>query len=197
MASYQDYADAAALLWDTAGQYAADQFSRLNHDYFDDTIPPMPIIIAMIPYGVCLAWTARRPGWLTDLPRITLPPELFNGSDRVRGGERRVTDVLLHEMAHASLMLAGHDSRHNARPWCDLITRLTRQLLGKEILAAPVTPRRLPNPDRDTTPEAPRTKVARVPLPGYLTQKELGCWPQTLRPAGYYKGGRRLHVPAA
>src|SRR5690242_20744816 len=49
----------------------------------------------------------------------------------------------------AALMLRGEDPGHNAGLWCRLITDLSPAVLGREITARPVLPRRVPNPDRD------------------------------------------------
>src|SRR2546421_44576 len=68
-------------------------------------------------------------------------------------------------------------------------------LLGREVAAAPVRPRRVPNPARQADPSAPKTIVVRRAADGAMTQAELARWPTTARPAGYYEGGERLQVP--
>jgi len=204
--TYQTYADAAALLWGKAGEFAAAEFARHNREHFAGSLPPMPVIIAMSAYGNCIGLT-RAPSWLAS-PRISLAPEVFNGSadkpagagrsrpGRMRGGPRQVSDVLLHEMIHAALILRGEDPDHNQPPWCRLITELSPGVLGLDISAHPVRTHRVPNPARETDPKAPKTIVRRIPDPGCLSQLALAHWPQSLRPAGWYGSDRPIYVPA-
>ena len=152
-------------------------------------MPPLPIVIGITAYGRCIGLTRGH-----STPRITLASEVFNGSRRQNGGPLSVSDVLIHEMLHAVLMLRGENSDHNAAPWCRMISELTPALAGREVLAAPVGTVRVPHPDRETDPDAPRTKVVRQPKPGYLTQMELATWPHSIRPAGYYDGQRSIPV---
>ena len=199
---HETYARAAALLWGAAGEFAAAEFARLNREHFAGSIRPMPVIIGLTAYGGCIGLTAYA-GWL-EAPRITLAPEIFRGSlerpdgepGRIRGGPRQVSDVLLHELIHAALMLRGEDHSHNAAPWCRLIADLSPAVLGRDISARPVRTRRVPNPERDTDPDAPKTIVRRVPEPGCMPQLALARWPHSLRPDGYYDGDRPIHVPA-
>jgi hypothetical protein len=106
-----------------------------------------------------------------------------------------VSDVVLHEMTHAVLILRGEDPAHNSGPWCWMIRELSPGILGRELAAAPVRPRRVPNPARKSDPAAPKTIVVRRAADGAMTQAELARWPTTARPAGYYEGGERLQVP--
>lgn len=203
--SYEIYANAAALLWGEAGQYAAAEFTRLNRELFAGSIPPMPVIIAMVPYGVCIAATMHGL-WLRS-PRITLTPEIFNGSTdkpagaghtrpgRMRGGPRQVSDTLLHELIHAALILRGENPKHNEPPWCRMITDLSADLIGREINARPVRTHRVPNPARETDPSAPKTIVKRMPEPGAMAQLDLARWPQSVRPADWYESDRPIFVP--
>jgi hypothetical protein len=188
--TYQTYADAAVLLWGKAGEFAATEFTRHNREHFAGSVPPMPIIIAMSAYGNCIGST-HAPSWLAS-PRITLTPEVFNGSadkppggghrrrGRLRGGPRQVSDVRLHEMIHAALILRGEDPGHNEPPWCRLITELSPGVLGHGISAHPVRTHRVPNPARETDPKAPKTIVRRMPDPGCLGQLQLARWPDSL-----------------
>jgi hypothetical protein len=192
VSTYEDYRQAAALLWGEAGDFAAAEFARLNREHFAGSIPPMPIVIGLTAFGRCIGLT--RGGWL-DSPRITLAPELFNGNHRTAGGPRMIADTLIHEMTHAALMLRDEDPEHNGEPWCRLITELSPAVLGREITARPVRPRRVPNPDRDEDQNAPKTIVIRKPEPGTMSQDELARWPQCLRPGGYYLEGKPIPVP--
>lgn len=193
MSTYEDYRQAAALLWGEAGDFAAAEFARLNREHFAGSIPPMPVIIGLTAFGRCIGVT-RGAGWL-DSPRITLAPELFNGNHRTPGGPPMVSDVLIHEMVHAALMLRGEDPQHNSAPWCRVITELSPALLGCEITARPVVPRRVPNPDRAEDQDAPKTVVVRKSEPGAMPQADLAAWPHSQRPGGYYLAGRPIPVP--
>jgi hypothetical protein len=205
--THETYADAAALLWGKAGEFAAAEFARHNCEHFAGSIPPMPIIIAMSAYGHCIGLT-RAPAWLAS-PRISLTPEVFNGSaekfnpltgrtmpGRTRGGPRQVSDVLLHEMIHATLIFRGENPDHNGDPWCKLITELSPDVLGFDINARPVRTHRVPNPARATNPKAPKTIVKRMPDDGCLAQMELARWPHSLRPPGWYDADVPIYVPA-
>ena len=190
MTSYADYRQAAAWLWGEAGEYAADESARLNREFFAGSIPPLPIVIGLTAYGRCIGLTRVH----VIPPRITLASELFNGSLRTQGGPLMVSDTLIHEMLHAFLMLRGENFDHNQAPWCRMITELSPELAGREILAAPVGTVRVPNPGRETNPKAPKTKVARRHLPGYLSQGELARWPHSIRPVGYYRDQKPIPV---
>lgn len=192
MTTHMDYRAAASLLWGPAGEFAVDEFARLNREYFAGSVPPLPIVIGLTAFGRCIGLT--RGGWSAG-PRISLAPEIFTGNDRTPGGTLMVADVLLHEMVHAVLVLRGEDPAHNAAPWCRMITELAPGVLGREATASPVVPRRIPNPARESDPAAPKTIVVRQPLPGQMTQDELAHWPTGGRPAGYYGAGERLQVP--
>jgi hypothetical protein len=187
--TYSEYRQAAVWLWGPAGEFAADEFGRLNREHFAGSITPLPIVIGITAYGACIALTRGH-----ATPRISLASETFNGSGRLRGGPLTVSDALIHEMLHAFLMLRGENPQHNFPPWCRMITELTPGLAGIEVLAEPVGTMRVPNPDRDTDPAAPKTKVVRRPKPGYLTQMGLGRWPHSVRPEGYYKDQRPIPV---
>jgi hypothetical protein len=192
MATYADYRAAAALLWGHAGEWAADEFARLNREHFAGSVPPLPIVIGLTGYGKCLGLTRGEHAghWTAGPPRITLQSQAVND-----GGTLAVSDVLVHEMAHAALMLRGEDHKHNAAPWCALITELSPGVLGREVTAAPWLPRRVPNPDRAADPSAPATVVARQAAAGALPRSALATWPGSLRPAGYAAAGKPLSVP--
>jgi hypothetical protein len=189
MTTYGEYRQAAIWLWGAAGEFAAGEFSRINREHFAGSMPPLPIVIGITAYGRCIGLTRGH-----STPRITLASEIFNGSHRQQGGPLTVSDTLIHEMLHAFLMLRGENSDHNAAPWCRMIAEMSPVLGGREIQAEPVGTMRVPNPDRDTDPTAPRTRVVRRPKPGYLTQDQLARWPHSVRPEGYYDGQKAIPV---
>ena len=193
MATYEDYRQAAELLWGRAGATAADEFARLNYEHFAGSIPPMPLIIGLAPWGRCIGVT-RPAGWLAS-PRIGLTPEVFTGNHRTPGGGRMLADILLHEMIHAALMLRGEDPAHNGKPWCRMLTDLSPAITGQSADFRPVTPRRVPNPARETDPAAPKTIVIRRAVPGQLSRADLAHWPHSVRPSGFYAGDEPIPVP--
>jgi hypothetical protein len=182
-----DYATAASLLWGEAGRYAVAAFARLNHELFNDELPPLPIVLGITAYGHCIGLTRGDGGHVADVPRISLAVGLFN-----KQGVRAVDDTLTHEMVHALLIRRGQSPDHNKAPWCKMITELSPKVLGHDITARPVRPRRVPNPEREHDEKAPKTKVERVVEPGALTRKQLAAWPT--RPTGF-DWGPTIHVP--
>lgn len=189
MMTYDEVRRFVTWTWGRAGEFAADEFSRINREHFAGSVPPLPIVIGIAAYGHCIGLTRGH-----STPRISLASEIFNGSHRQRGGPLTVSDTLIHEMVHAFLMLRGENPSHNAPAWCRMITELSPDLVGHEIIAEPVGTMRVPNPDRETDPKAPKTKVVRRPKPGCLTQEQLASWPHLIRPDGYYDGQKSIPV---
>ncbi|MBJ7605368.1 MAG: hypothetical protein JF885_03520 [Candidatus Dormibacteraeota bacterium] len=160
----EEYRVAAERLWGQAGAFTVDRFIDLNARYFGNSLPPLPIVIGLTAYGKCIGATKSKPA----LPRISI------ASFAYKKGARYVEDIVLHEMLHAQLMLAGLNPDHNASPWCAAITSLSPAVLGRSIKAAPVKLRRTGK------------TVARFVHDGHLRQAELASWPDCLRPEGYY-----------
>jgi hypothetical protein len=165
--AWADYREAAVILWGPAGGFAVDEAERLNRAYFDESLPPLPLVVGLTAYGHCIGATRPDGPWVPDtVPRITLHPMVF------RCGTREVGDVVLHELVHVKLILAGLPSKHNTRTWCAEIERLSPLYLARTIQARPVHPRRI------------KGRSVRQALPGYLSHKELARWPQSCRPPG-------------
>jgi hypothetical protein len=179
MDAYRQYRQAVTLLYGEAGTFLADEFERLNATYFDDELPPMRLVIGLMAYGRCIGLTRHH-----DVPRISIASKLF------AEGLGEVSDTMLHEMVHANLMLKGESPWHNGTPWCGEITRISKTC-GFDIVAKPVHPRRVPNPERNANPRAAKTKVVREPEEGALTRKELGRWPHCLPDPGIHRSDRR------
>jgi hypothetical protein len=178
---YDAYLEAAAVLWGAAGAFAVREFQRLNRWLFAGMLPPLPIVIGLTAYGKCLGLTRSRGAWAAGagaraLPRITLAPEIFQGNHRCPGGQRVVSETLIHEMVHAQLFLNGLDHQHNGRLWCDTIMRLSPQVLGHAIVAAPDTVRRIDGVAR------------RLARDGALPRRVIASWPHTLRPTDWDPG---------
>jgi hypothetical protein len=106
-----------------------------------------------------------------------------------------VGDVLLHEMVDTVLMLRGEAAGHNGAPWWRMLTGLSPAVLGRGLDARPVLPRRVPNPERESDPAAPKTIVVRRAEPGQLPREDLARWPIACRPADYYTGDKPVWVP--
>jgi hypothetical protein len=164
-ATLADYRQAASLLWGAAGRFLVDTYERVNGQYFDDQLPPVPLVIGLTAYGHCIGLTRRDGPWAG--PRIAV------ASGQFRQGTRAVEDVLVHEMVHVKLILAGADSSHNAEPWCREIMRLSPRVLGHPIQAAPVKTR--------WNPETKRS-MRGTPQPGWLSRQALARWPHSCRP---------------
>jgi hypothetical protein len=165
------YRLAAEILWGEAGTWAVDEFRRHNERFFGGALPPLPIIFGLTAYGKCIGLTRQRGTW-GELPRITLYSGHFHRKKDL------VSDTLLHEMIHARLLLEGKDPDHNGAPWCAEVVRLTPLLLGFEVKARPVHPRRIDGKNR------------RVALEGHLSRQQLARWPESLRESGSYRGER-------
>jgi hypothetical protein len=176
--TYDDYRQAASVLWGAASRFAIDEQRRLNWRYFGGALAPLPVVIGLTAYGRCLGMTRAKEGhqWAASVPRITLASNLF------ADGTTAVRDTLLHEMVHAKLMLAGLDHAHNGWPWCEEIMRLSPLHLGRSVAAAPVHPRPI------------NGKNVRLAREGYLARKDLATWPDSLRTSPVARG-RILRVP--
>jgi hypothetical protein len=190
-------ADRAALenLWENPGTWAADTWTQLNTDHFDGRARYHGIVFGLTPHGGCLGHTSPTTG------RITLHPALLDPQSddpwllKWRGaglGARFAADVMLHEMVHATLHDRGvtnthRNPHHNTVEWCDEIMRITPQLGLDPVKAAPVKPRRV-RIDGESV-------VVRKELDGHMSRNDIGHWPHTLRPAGYYTAKGRIHVP--
>jgi hypothetical protein len=181
--------DRAALenLWNKAGTWTADTWTRLNKQHFGGKLKYHGIVWGLTPHG-------SRLGHTSGAGRITLHPALLDpqGEDPWtignQLGARFAEHVLLHEMIH--VLLSGRkierdDSggHHNTPEWSAEITRITPQLGLPEIQAAPVKPRRV------------NGKVMRMPLDGHLGRDDIAHWPHSIAPAGYYTTAGRIHVP--
>jgi len=173
--THRDYLQAAAVLWGEAGEFVVAEFERHNQAHFGGELPPLPIVIGITPYGRCIGQTRPRGGWDAGdtLPRITIASNLF------AAGTVAVSDTVLHEMIHAKLMLGGLDPGHNGRPWCQEIERLSPAVIGQEVKAAPVTPRRIDG------------KVTRQHLDGHLSRDQISHWP------GHRTGGQVIAIASS
>lgn len=181
------YRDAAAKLWGVAGAYAYDSYSRLRSEFLPDLPGELPIVIGLTAYGHCIGLTRYA-----DEPRISLFSPLFGK------GLRQVDDVLVHEMLHASLMLAGLNAAHEGKPWHDAITRLSPAVLGCEIDVKRGGARksvRLPNPLYVEGGDEPKTIVRKEAVDGAVTLTQVARWPHAFRPEGYYHGDKSLPCP--
>lgn len=178
--------DALTQLWNQAGAWVADTWTRLNRELWDNEIPYRGVVFGLTPHGGHL-------GHCSGSGRITLHPALLDPhGEKVWNqsqnwyGAGCAEDVLLHEMIHAlfrarGIPSSGAQGEHNTKHWCEEITRLSILLGLGEIKAQRITPRR---------------GIGRAAKPGYLTQQQLAMWPHSLRPEGYYEAkNQKIRVP--
>jgi hypothetical protein len=178
--------DALTQLWNQAGAWAADTWTRLNRELWDSEIPYRGVVFGLTPHGGHLAHCSQT-------GRITLHPALLDPQGETIWhqphscfGVAYAEDVLTHEMIHAlfrarGIPSSGAQGEHNTKHWCEEITRLSTLLGLGEIKAQRITPRR---------------GLGRVAKPGYLTQLELATWPHSLRPKGHYEAkNQKIRVP--
>lgn len=128
VAQTTSYRDAAVTFWGDAGANAYDAYDRIRAALYPELPARIPIVIGLTAYGHCLGLTSGR--WHHG-PRITLPPEVFQGTTAetatrlVRGGVRQVDDVLTHEMLHAWLAVTGRQAKHDSADWYEAVKRLS------------------------------------------------------------------------
>lgn len=82
-------------------------------------------------------------------------------------------DVLLHECVHQALWEQRQCPAHNAWPWCREIVRLTRELWGIDIWAAPSVPRRVAGHSTRVQAAGPGEQVS-------ITRQQIATWPHSL-----------------
>jgi hypothetical protein len=177
-------ADRGALenLWNSAGGWIADTWTRLNNDHFDGQAKYHGVVWGLTPHGGRLGHTYSSNGRITLHPALLDPQsDAWDIGDQL--GAKFAEHVLLHEMIHAYLGDQGLDPDHNGDPWCAEIMRITPQLGLDPIKAEPVKPRRI------------NGKVTRRARDGFLSRDDISRWPHTIAPAGYYSRGGRIRVP--
>lgn len=185
------YRDAAVLFWGEAGAYAYDAYDRIRAGLYPELPARLPIVIGLTAYGACLGLT--RGGWEHG-PRITLPPEVFQGttaegaSRRVTGGMRQVDDTLTHEMLHAWLITTGRNAAHDSAGWYEAIRRLSPAVLSCELDARRGAGRksvRVANPAHVPGGSEPKTLVRKRGTGHAVTHGDVARWPQAFRPGDY------------
>jgi hypothetical protein len=165
--------------------WAYDAWQQHNAALFSGELWYAGIVWGLTPHGTSLGHTEPS-------GRITLHPSLVDpstarpwGRPARRFTDRLACDVLAHEMVHALLFARGvardeSGGHHNCPEWAAEIMRLSPLLLGVEIRAEPVRPRRIDG------------KVTRSARRGFLPRSKIAAWPHSVRPAAYYERGRRL-----
>src|ERR1700722_16496158 len=84
-------------------------WEQYNHAYFDGKLQPTALLyVPTSPYG---HWVGLH---IADRNIYLMRPSGLRSWGFVRG-------VLLHEMVHQSLVLAGKNPNHNREPWCNEI----------------------------------------------------------------------------
>ena len=182
-----DYRAAAETLWGKAGAFVHDSYAE-HRDLFPNLPEQLPIVIGIAAYGKCAGLTRGNDPAL-DSPRISVASNLF------KQGLRRVDDLMIHEMLHVSLVLAGKESDHNTRDWYDSIRKLSPEVLGHGIDVAYGSDRKSIRVPRDGwTPESgkPKTKVVKERVAS--NHAKVAQWPNGFRPDGY-DWGRVIYCP--
>lgn len=178
----------AACTWDF-DRWAYDEWERLNHAYFDNTLEVGQITWGLTAYGRCIG---LHSGWRNH---ITLHQSLIerdeNWQGGIRGRERIASDVLLHEMIHQSIhQRLGHSgcgdntggcTSHNNAEWVSEINRIA-PLLDLPANAAVIKQKRVKAPGASG-----KGKVVWYVEPGKMDRGQLSQFPHCMRPAGYYQ----------
>jgi hypothetical protein len=154
-----------------AGAYVHDFYARVRAVHFPDQLP---IVIGITAYGHCAGVT--RGDWQHG-PRISVESRLFDL------GRRQVDDLLLHEMLHVALILAGQHRKHAGDAWYSEVRRLSPVVLGQELDVRPGAGRRsvrVPNPDLG--PGKPATVVRKMRNDDAVPHRDVASGPQTFRP---------------
>lgn len=181
-----DYRSAAEILWGKAGAYVHDSYDQ-HRPLFPNLPDQLPIVIGITAYGRCIGLT--RTNEALDGPRITIASNLFSR------GIRHVDDVMVHEMLHASLILAGKPSDHDTEAWYAAVRELSPHVLGYRLDVKRGSDRksvRLPNPNYVPGGDAPRTIVRKERVAS--NHEKVSRWPNSFRPDDY-DGGPTIPCP--
>lgn len=182
MTTKVSYRAAAEALWGEAGVLVHDAYARHRAEHFPELPDELPIVIGITAYGHCVGLTRADWSWG---PRITIGSNLF------AQGWRRVDDTVLHEMVHVALALSGRDVEHQGDGWYAEVSRLSPAVLGHPLDVRRGGHRRsvrVPNPARDTDPDAPATVVRKRLVPGAVPHGDVARWPGAFRSPGYDYG---------
>ena len=137
-------------------------------------------MIGLTAYGHCVGLTSGR--WEHG-PRISLHSTMLFWR-----GARRVDDTLVHEMLHASLMLAGLNPDHDGEEWYGALRRLSPAALGRDLDIKRGADRksvRVPNPKYQAGNGQPKTLVRKVAADLGWNHEMVSRWPSSFRPEGY------------
>jgi len=146
------------------GEMIARAWSGFNQAFWAGELKPIPVWFpSATPYG---HWCGLFTGNFDNEP---LSIQIKAGLDL-----EDAIAVMLHEMVHQHLHEQWLISKHNAKPWCSEIMRLTKEIWGMDIWAAPDSPRyvnvdgkrksiRVQKPGPDGQKSLPRKAIARYP----------------------------------
>jgi len=152
--------------WGKLGTDTADYWQQMNQDFWGGALQPCPIWFpAAVPYGHWIGlYTCNHQ---SESLHIQVA---FNQTDSFAG----VVNVLLHEMIHQYLSESGQDTRHNAKPWCNEIMRLTREIWSQDIWASPAVPR------KDAKGKSHRIQMPSPQGEPSISRKDIAGWPDSL-----------------
>lgn len=162
------------------GAWVCDEFESHSQKYFDGRLELRPILFGLTPHGKNMGH--YRP----DVRHIMLHSSLLKPKGRAWMvapllGRAFCSDVLLHEMVHASvyeLLNRPHEDCHNNPDWCAEIVRITPMLGLPPIKAVPIRQKRIDK------------RVCWYTPPGHLDRKSFSTWPYSIRSKNYYKENR-------
>ena len=131
MNTLEQYRAAAELIYPGLGAWTYDRFDEYNRLYFDNVIPVIPVQWHLtLPHGRSIALACA--GSLIQMGiYCNSELNLKDGKPCLYGSH-----VILHEMVHIYLQIRGEDPRHNSKPWCREIMRISK-MMGFEINAEP------------------------------------------------------------
>ena len=175
--------DAAEIIYPGIGAMLYDWWASINEDHFGRQMTPPGIQFGLTPHGSKMGlWR----GWEETiiLHRSLIDPSGDAWGKRHQLGHRYAWDVLLHEMIHQYVDTVREvedpegnspsNSVHNCPSWVREINRLSNDL-GLDCEASVIRQKRVDGSVQWCVPD------------GHLTMAELGSWPHSVRPDGYYR----------
>ncbi len=148
--------------WGEMGACIADLWLQFNERHWAGMLMPCPIWFPRtLPY-----W--RRKGKCTgNLYGQTLHIQILLGLPM-----QEKANVLLHEMIHQYLLQAEKPTEHNDWPWCDEVMRLSKDIFGLDIWAAPAHPRKVRG-------KSQRVQQVRADGRKSISMQVIAEWPQS------------------
>ena len=149
--------------WGEDGEWVADLWRAYNDRHWEGALDPVPIWFPRAtPYG---RWLGLCTG---NSHHQTQHIQLKHGCSL-----QEWADILIHEMVHQALLETRRNPNHNARPWCDEIMRLSKEIWGQDIWAAPSLPRKVDGKSQRIQKRSPDGEES-------ISRKAIASWPHSL-----------------